>query len=52
MAVQVTTPRDFREKKCHTQEDHAMRRRAFGVMFIGCALFWTIVILAIWQVWG
>ncbi|HGY1165183.1 YmiA family putative membrane protein [Citrobacter freundii] len=34
------------------RRDPALKRKAWSTVFLGSAVFWIVVALVIWQVWG
>lgn len=35
-----------------SRRDPALKRKAWLTVFLGSALFWIVVALVVWQVWG
>ncbi|MFR0653568.1 YmiA family putative membrane protein [Pantoea sp. SIMBA_079] len=52
MATRITVQPDFRAKSTKVQRTGNTRRKAWLAVFAASALFWVVVALTIWRLWG
>jgi len=52
MATRITVQPDFRVKSTKVQRTGNTRRKAWLAVFAASALFWVVVALMIWRLWG
>ncbi|WP_173634235.1 YmiA family putative membrane protein [Paramixta manurensis] len=52
MATRLTVQPEFREKATLIERSSDIRRNAWIAVFAVSALFWTVVGLTVWHLWG
>ncbi|PKH26827.1 YmiA family putative membrane protein [Enterobacterales bacterium CwR94] len=52
MATRLSVQPDFREKTTKVERSSDLKRKAWLAVFAASALFWVVVALAIWRLWG
>ena len=52
MNTRLTVQQDFRTKTAKVERSVNVRRKAWLTVFAASALFWVVVALMIWRMWG
>ncbi|HAU5566729.1 YmiA family putative membrane protein [Erwinia sp. S63] len=52
MNTRLTVQQDFRTKTAKVERSGNVRRKAWLTVFAASALFWVVVALMIWRMWG
>ncbi|WP_343553548.1 YmiA family putative membrane protein [Pantoea sp.] len=52
MNTRITVQPDFRTKSTKVERTGNTRRKAWLTVFAASALFWVVVALMIWRMWG
>ncbi|THD38609.1 YmiA family putative membrane protein [Pantoea sp. R102] len=52
MTTRLTVQPDFRAKSTKVERSGNIRRKAWLTVFAASALFWVVVALMVWRMWG